>query len=87
LVRGSFTLIKNIFSKIVKNDMAKIVDPKMSNLLVTNRNNCVGRVFENILFCESTVVRMAFGRLRENLRHQKGKKLRIDYGAKILGNL
>jgi hypothetical protein len=72
---------------MVKNDMAKMVDPKMSNLLVANRNNCVGRVFENILFCESSVVRMAFLKLRENLRYKKGKQIRVDYGAKILGNL
>ena len=71
----------------MKNDMAKIVDPKMSNLLATNRNICVGRVFENILFCESSVVRMAFLRLRENLKYKKSKQSRIDYGAKILGNL
>ena len=71
----------------MKNDMAKMVDPKMSNLLATNRNICVGRVFENILFCESSVVRMAFLRLRENLKYKKSKQSRIDYGAKILGNL
>jgi hypothetical protein len=72
---------------MVKNNMAKMVDPKMSNLLVANRNNCVGRVFENILFCESSVVRIAFLKLRENLRYKKGKQIRVDYCAKILGNL
>lgn len=67
--------------------MAKMVDPKMSTLLVSNRNNCVGRVFENILFCESSVVKVAFLRLKENLKYKKGKQSRVDYGAKILGNL
>lgn len=67
--------------------MAKMVDPKMSTLLVTNRNNCFGRVLENILFCESSVIKVAFLRLKENLKYKKAKQSRTDYGAKILGNL
>jgi len=44
LARSSFTLIKLIYGKTVKNDMTKSTDPKLVNQLVANRNQCIGKI-------------------------------------------
>ena len=67
LVRSSFCLIKSIYGKIVKSDMAKSLDTKIANILVMNRNQCIGRILENIVGSDLALVKAAFIQFKLNL--------------------
>lgn len=66
-MRNSFNIIKSIFAKIVKNDMIKSTDPKLSNQLINNRNSCIGRLIDNLNNSDINLVKYSFGKLKSLL--------------------
>lgn len=63
--------MKTIYSKTVKNDMAKSTDPKVANHLINNRNQCIGKILENILPSDSSVMKTHFSQLKSILLEEK----------------
>jgi predicted AAA+ superfamily ATPase len=76
-LRGAFNLIKTVFTKLVKTDMTKSLDPKIANVLVQNKNQCIGRIMENILLSDLSLLRVGFNQLKLNLSGTKTAQSRI----------
>ena len=53
-----------VYSKTVKTDMMKSTDSKITNQFIANKNQCFGKVLENIFPSDSMLVKSSFMKLK-----------------------